>query len=223
MKKTIVIHSGGMDSSICLALAIKEFGANQVLSLSFSYQQRHSTELQQAAKICSTWGVDHLIVSINFLHHLTKNALIDPSMKIVHEKDQPPNTLVEGRNGLMARLGAIHASYIGANSIYMGVIEVDGSQSGYRDCSRKFMDLKQEILRLDLGKPDFEIRTPLVKMSKLETLYLADQLGILEFLREETISCYEGIRHKGCEKCPSCLLRNKAFQDFYDKLTCDQF
>ena len=213
--KAVVIHSGGMDSSLCLALAIREFGKNEVLSLSFLYQQRHSPELEQAAKICREWGVAHKVLPIDCMQEITNNALLDHQMPIQHgHGDNPPNTLVVGRNGLMARLGAIHANHLGAQYIYMGIIEVEGSHSGYRDCSRTYMDLKQELLRIDLNDSLFEIRTPLVKMSKKETMILGYELGILEFLLSETISCYEGIPKKGCNTCPACTLRQEGIFQF---------
>lgn len=214
-KKAIVIHSGGMDSSICLALAMKNFGKNEVLSLSFSYSQRHANELQQAAYICNAWGVDHVVIHIDALKELTDDALMNRNLKIQHETGKPPNTLVIGRNGLMARLGAIHAHHLGAGCIYMGVMGLEGANSGYRDCSREYIDLKEQILRIDLDNPQFEIRTPLVHMNKKESLEVADQLGVLDFLLEETITCYEGIARQGCKECPACLLRNQGIAEFY--------
>lgn len=214
-KQAVVIHSGGMDSSICLALAIREFGKENVLSLSFSYQQRHSNELVQAAKICADWDVDHVVVPVDSLAVITENALIGRTKKIMHLPGESPNTLVVGRNGLMARLGAIHAQHLGAHIIYMGIIQVESDNSGYRDCSRHYMDLKQEILRIDLGDPRFEIRTPVVEMTKKETLELAQEMGILDYLLRETISCYEGIPVNGCRVCPACLLRNEGLRQFY--------
>ena len=213
-KKAVVVHSGGMDSSICLALAIREFGAPHVLSLSFSYQQRHTRELEQAQKICAEWGVDNTVLQIDCLKKITSDALTNPAIPIEHQEGQAPNTLVVGRNGLMARLGAIHAHQLGAQCIYLGVIEVEEWNSGYRDCSRRYMDLMQQIMRIDLGDSDFEIRTPLVKMTKVETLEVAEQLGVLEYLLEETITCYEGIPREGCRKCPACLLRNEGVEQF---------
>ncbi len=216
-KNTVVIHSGGMDSSLCLALAIKEFGKESVLSLSFNYSQRHSNELIQAKKICKDWEVDHTVVHLDCLQEITDNALINYTLKVEDDNKKnkaPPNTLVVGRNGLMARLGSIHADYLGASSIYMGIIGVEGNFSGYRDCSREYMDLKQQILRLDLNNPDFQIRTPLVYMTKKETLELAHKLGILHYLLENTITCYAGIAKEGCTKCPACTLRRKGLEEF---------
>lgn len=213
-KKAIVVHSGGIDSSLCLALAVGEYGAENVLSLSFAYGQRHESELIQAAKICREWCVDHTVVDVSCLKKITENALTNKEIAIQHKEGEPPNTLVVGRNGLMARLAAIHADSLGADVIYMGVIEVEASNSGYRDCSRSYMDKMEEILRVDLGKETFEIRTPLVKMTKFETMELASGLGILDFLWEETISCYEGVRRQGCRVCPACRLRNEGYEAF---------
>lgn len=216
-KKTIVIHSGGMDSSICLALAIQEFGKDSVLSLTFNYNQRHSPEIQQAQKICEDWNVDHTIIDIRCLKAITDNALINPNLAIEEYEYKPPNTLVLGRNGLMARLGAIHADYLGVNSIYMGIIGVDGNFAGYRDCSREYVNLKQQILRMDLGNPHFEIRTPLVLLTKKETLVLAYRLRILEYLLQNTITCYDGLPLQGCRVCPACKLRNNGIQEFAEE------
>lgn len=213
-KKAIVIHSGGMDSSLCLAIAIREFGVNQVLSLSFRYQQRHSHELTQAAKISQEWGVDHAELDINCLAAITNNALINPNLDIIHLPNQAPNTLVIGRNGLMAHIAGIHAENLGAHCLYMGVIEVDGSHSNYRDCNRNYINLAEEKLRLDLDNPNFEIRTPLIKMSKKQTLELANELGILEYLLLETITCYQGLPQVGCQTCPACQLRNRGIHEF---------
>jgi 7-cyano-7-deazaguanine synthase len=213
-KKAVVIHSGGMDSSLCLALAIQEFGAKNVLSLSFHYNQRHTPELEQAAKICKDWNVDHVVLNIDCLQEITSSALMDQTISIQHVQGQTPNTLVVGRNGLMAHVGGIHANHLGAHCLYMGVMELEGSNSGYRDCSRSYMDLQEQILRIDLDDPYFEIRTPLVRMTKKETLELAYQLGILEYLLTHTITCYEGIPQKGCQTCPACLLRNRGLAEF---------
>lgn len=216
-KKAVVVHSGGMDSSICLALAIEEFGAAEILSLSFSYGQRHSNELQQAAKICKHWGVEHRVLNIDCLQEITENALMDSSQEIRRVEKEPPNTLVLGRNGLMARLAGIHANHIQAKVIYMGVIEVEEANSGYRDCSRLYMDKMQEILRLDFDDQNFEIRTPLVFLTKKQTMEKALELGVLEFLLKETVSCYEGIPHLGCEVCPACYLRNEGLKSFLEE------
>ncbi len=217
IKETIVIHSGGMDSSLCLHLAIQEYGRENVLSMSFIYGQRHSLELAQAKKICQDWQVDHTVISLDCLEHITTSALIGHAIAIEHLQHTAPNTLVTGRNGLMARLGAIHAQQLQAKSIFMGVMGCEAANSGYRDCSRSYMDLMQHILRLDLDDPAFEIKTPLVHLTKKQTLFLAYNQGILGYLLNETISCYEGVARQGCKQCPACHLRNEGIRQFIEE------
>lgn len=213
-KKAIVVHSGGMDSSLCLAVAIQEWGPSEVLSLSFTYGQRHSQELERAAKICAQWKVDHVVLDLSCLQQITENSLTRHDIPIEIQPGKPPNSLVVGRNGLMARIAAIHAHSLGAHQIYMGVIEVESANSGYRDCSRNYMDKMQDILRIDLDDSHFEIKTPLVFMTKKETLELGYQLGVLQYLLETTITCYQGIDKAGCGNCPACHLRNEGIIQF---------
>jgi len=215
MKKlAVVVHSGGMDSSLCLALAISEFGADNVLSLSFTYNQRHSIELDRARMISAHFQVEHVELDLTCLSEITESALIGNILSIKHEAGKAPNTLVTGRNGLMARLAAIHANHLGAKCIYMGVMELEAANSGYRDCSRAYMDLVEAALRMDFADPKFEIRTPLVKLNKKESMELGFKLGVLTYLVENTITCYEGIEKEGCLKCPACKLRNQGLKIF---------
>ena len=222
-KKAIVVHSGGMDSSICLALAIEKYGADNVLSMTFTYGQRHTVEVERAEKICADWGVDHVLVNLDCLQQLTESSLIGKKLEIKHEEGKAPNTMVVGRNGLMARIAAIHADHLGAGCVYMGVIELEEANSGYRDCSRRYMDIVQAALRVDFANPDFEIKTPLVFMNKKQTLDAAYQMGKLEYLLETTISCYEGILGYGCGECPACELRNEGVQEFLNHNSDIQF
>lgn len=213
-KEAVVVHSGGMDSSLCLALAIREFSAENVLSLSFDYDQRHSNEIEAAKKICKAWSVEHATVNLDCLAALTEDALTRSAKEIGHDEKGCTTTLVVGRNGLMIRLGAIHAHSIGARCIYTGVMELEALEIGYRDCSKEYIALKQQILRLDLDDPHFEIRTPLIDMNKEDTLRLAKELGVLEFLWENTVTCYRGVQRDGCGDCPACFLRNRGMQAF---------
>jgi 7-cyano-7-deazaguanine synthase len=213
-KEAVVVHSGGMDSSLCLALAVQEFGAKNVLSVSFSYQQRHSVELERAQLISEYFQVDHTEIDLSCLAQITESALIGKTQKIMHAQGKTPNTLVVGRNGLMARVAGIHAHSLGARCIYLGVMELESANSGYRDCSRDYMNLIEKALRLDFSDPQFEIRTPLIQMTKKQTMELGYQLGVLSFLVENTISCYEGVEKEGCLKCPACKLRNEGLKIF---------
>jgi len=156
-------------------------------------------------------------LDISCLNEITENSLTRHSIPISAEIGKAPNSLVVGRNGLMARIAAIHAHQLGAHFISMGVIEVESANSGYRDCSRTYMDKVQDVLRIDLDDPSFEIRTPLVFMTKLETLERGYQLGVLEYLLETTITCYDGIEKQGCMQCPACQLRNEGVLQFLER------
>lgn len=213
-KKAIVVHSGGMDSSICLGLAVEEWGSAHVLSLSFQYGQRHAEELDRAKVVADHLEVDHLSVPVSCFSSLTHNALLDSTVPIEHQVGVAPNTLVVGRNGFMMRMSAVHGHSLGCRRIYLGIIEVESANSGYRDCSRVYADKMEDILRLDLNDPDFQIITPLVFMTKKQTLEVAYRLGILSFLLETTITCYEGLDKVGCRSCPACKLRNQGLLQF---------
>lgn len=208
------MHSGGMDSSICLAYAVKKFGADAVLSIGFQYGQRHSGELEKAQQICAAWQVDHTVLKIDFLQQITENSLLNHNIPMSNKRDMLSNALVVGRNGLMARIAAIHAQHLQASEVYLGVIGVEEANSGYRDCSRSYMDKLQDILRIDLASEEFSLKTPLVHMTKKETMDFANELGVLRFLLENTISCYEGLPNEGCMVCPACFLRNEGIHEY---------
>ncbi len=212
--EAIVLHSGGMDSSLCLASAVQTHGARTVLSLGFDYGQRHGDELERAERIAAHFGVRRHVVEVGCYRWLTRNALMDAGIPIAHVDGEAPNTLVVGRNGLMLRLAAILADQIGTRILYAGVIGVEAANSGYRDCTRDYVDRVEALLRIDLGDDDFEVRTPLVDMTKAETMEFGFQLGCLEVLLDETVTCYEGIPHAGCGVCPACKLRNEGLVKF---------
>ena len=221
-KDVIVIHSGGFDSSLCLYLAIKKFGAEKTLSLSFDYQQRTRSELKAAKKICSDWNVDHQIISLDFYQQITNNALISTNIDIKQTENSEANTLVVGRNGLMARLAAILADQLGTENIMLGILPYDEEHGpGYRDCTRSYMNKMEEILQIDLGNDNFKILTPLASSvigkssGKLQAVQKAHKEGVLSYLLNNTITCYEGIPLNGCGTCPSCTCKNEALKEFY--------
>lgn len=218
IKHAIVILSGGMDSAICLSLAVRNFGAEYVVAITFDYGQRHVSEKQAAIQIARYFEVEHICINLPFFNELTTNALLDHNLPLMQNGNESnkisPNTLVTGRNGLFSRLGAIHAHYRGACHLFIGVLGLEASNSGYRDCSREYFDLMEKVLRIDLGTDQFWIHTPLVHMTKKETLDLAKELNSLKFILENSITCYEGIKEFGCGQCSACQLRNDGIKQF---------
>lgn len=215
-KHAVVILSGGMDSAICLALCVKNFGYQHTSAITFDYGQRHQNEKESAKIIAKHFKVDQVTIDLPFFSQLTTNALIDHQRSLVEAQEEfaSPNTLVVGRNGLFARLGAIYAHHIKASHLFLGVLGLEAANSGYHDCSRKYFDLMEQILRIDLGTENFWIHTPLVDMTKKETLELAASLESLEFILENSITCYDGIKGIGCQKCAACVLRNTGIKEY---------
>lgn len=211
---SIVLHSGGMDSSLCLYLAAKQYGEDRVLSLGFQYGQRHAPELTAAETIASHFGIRRVVISVPPLPGWETSSLLAHSIPI-HIEGMCPNSIVRGRNGLFLMMAAPLAHTVGAHELVIGVMEREGSYSGYPDCSREYIDRVQAVVRLDLQDSSFSIQTPLIQMSKADTMRLADDCGVLDYLLEKTVTCYNGISAVGCQECPSCRLRNQGIIEFY--------
>lgn len=211
--EAVVVLSGGQDSATCLALAVKKYGADHVAAITFKYGQRHQIETRFARRLAKRFGVAaHQVVSMDFYRHLTTNALMDPTAKIERRTGAScPTTVVEGRNALFLLAAGVWAKSLGAKVLYTGVSQADFS--GYPDCRRVFIRAQQRMMRLAMEWP-FRIVTPFMDMSKADEWALAAKLGILDVIKNETVTCYNGVPGAGCGTCPSCLLRNRGLREF---------
>lgn len=214
--KAVVVLSGGQDSATALALAVKKFGAEDVAAVTFEYGQRHSLETRFAKRLARRFGIAaHKVLKLDFYRHLTTNALMSPDAPIKKRKGAScPTTVVEGRNAFFLLAAAVWAKELGATRIYTGVSETDFS--GYPDCRAAFIRSQQRTIRLALEWP-VKIVTPFMKMSKADEWALAEKLGILDVIENETLTCYNGIPGKGCGKCPACCLRNRGYDEFLNR------
>lgn len=209
--KAVVVLSGGQDSATCLALAVGKYGANEVAAVTFAYGQRHTVETRFARKLAKRFGIAlHKVVRLGFYKDLTTNALMDRTTEIRPGRTCP-NTVVEGRNAIFLQLASVWAKTLGATAVYTGVSEAD--YSGYPDCRKAFVKAQEKSIRLALDYP-IEIVTPFIHKTKAEEWALADRLGILDVIRNETVTCYNGIPGEGCGECPACKLRNRGYRDF---------
>ena len=213
MMNAVVVLSGGQDSATCLALAVKRHGADGVAAITFEYGQRHSLETKYAKRLAKRFGIVlHKVVKMDFYRHLTSNALMSKDAPIERKKGAScPTTVVEGRNAFFLLSAAVWAKEIGATEIYTGVSEAD--YSGYPDCRAAFVRSQQKTIRLALEWP-VKIVTPFMRMSKADEWALAERLGILGVIENETLTCYNGIPGAGCGKCPACKLRNQGYSEF---------
>ena len=211
--KAVVVLSGGQDSATCLALAVRKHGADRVAAITFEYGQRHSLETKYAKRLAKRFGIVlHKVIKMDFYRRLTSNALMSKDAPIERKKGAScPTTVVEGRNAFFLLAAAVWAKEIGATEIYTGVSEAD--YSGYPDCRAAFVRSQQKTIRLALEWP-VKIVTPFMRMSKSDEWALAERLGILGVIENETLTCYNGIPGAGCGKCPACKLRNRGYSEF---------
>lgn len=211
--KAVVVLSGGQDSATCLALAVRKYGAENVAAITFRYGQRHALETKYARRLAKRFGIaEHKVVSLDFYGSLTSNALMSKTAKIERKRGAAcPTTVVEGRNAFFLLAAAVWAKELGATDLYTGVSEAD--YSGYPDCRAVFIRAQQKAIRLALLHP-VRIVTPFMHMSKADEWALAERLGILEVIANETLTCYNGIPGRGCGKCPACKLRNRGYAEF---------
>ena len=211
--KAVVVLSGGQDSATALALAVRRFGASGVAAITFSYGQRHAVEVKYARRLARRFGIAaHKVVAFGFYGDLTTNALLDPTARIGRRRGSKcPSTVVEGRNAFFLLAASVWAKTLGATEVHMGVSEAD--YSGYPDCRAEFVRAQARAIRLALDYP-IRVVTPFMHMTKAEEWALADRLGILDVIRGETVTCYNGIPGDGCGKCPACRLRRRGYAEF---------
>lgn len=207
----LIVYSGGQDSTTCLFWALKHFA--HVEALTFIYGQKHVEEVNVAKRIAEEAGVKWHVMDVSFIGKLGRNSLTDTSIVMDQEKpvDGPPNTFVPGRNLFFISIAAVFARERGINHLVTGVSQTD--YSGYPDCRDAF--IKSLNVSLNLGMDEqFVIHTPLMWIDKAQTWELADQLGVLDLIRTQTLTCYNNIPGDGCGHCPACKLRREGLEKY---------
>jgi 7-cyano-7-deazaguanine synthase len=213
-KKAVVLYSGGLDSTTCMAIAKAD--GFELYAMSFAYGQRHSIELEKAREYAPRTGaVDHQVVEFD-LRQFGGSAL-------TADLDVPKDQLVEGvipityvpaRNTIFLSFALGWAEVLGAHDIYIGVNALD--YSGYPDCRPEFISAFENMANLATragveGDNPYTIHTPLIQLSKAEIIRTGLDLGVDYRL---THSCYDptpaGV---ACGRCDSCLLRLKGFRE----------
>lgn len=209
MKKAVCIISGGMDSTLCAYMA--KHAGYEIIALHFDYNQRTMKKEREAFyQICADLGVSKsLVLDVSFIAHIGGSALTDTSIDVPKNSlgEDIPITYVPYRNGIFLSIAASLAEKEGAEAIYIGVIEADGS--GYPDCTSEFIDKMTAVINEGTAiKTKIEIKTPLVNLTKADIVQKA-----LEFKvpLELTWSCYES-EEEACGQCDSCLLRLRGFK-----------
>ena len=212
--RALVVLSGGQDSTTCLFWAKKHF--KEVYALSFLYGQKHAHEVSLAEAIAREAGVHFDKMDVGFIGRLDHNALTDPSMPMDSEKPAggPPNTFVPGRNLFFLGIAAVCARERGIRHLVTGVSQTD--YSGYPDCRDSFIRSFNVSLNLAMDE-QFVIHTPLMWLDKCQTWALADELGVLDLVRNRTLTCYNGVPGDGCGHCPACKLRRQGLEQYLEE------
>ncbi len=211
-KKAVVLLSGGLDSTTCLALAKSQGFA--CYALSFSYGQRHRSELLAAARIAQHYQVvEHKIVPLDtelFRHSALTDSRID--VPEFEESTEIPVTYVPARNTIFLSMALAFAESIGARDIYIGASSVDYSH--YPDCRPEFIEAFQVLANLATkagvtGNP-FTVHAPLQYLSKVKTIELGISLQVDYSL---SVSCYQANdAGQACGHCDSCAFRKRGFE-----------
>jgi len=204
--KALVLLSGGQDSATCLAVAKARY--QNVETICFDYGQRHRIEINQARQLAAEAGVPFFVQKLELLKDLTENALTRDDIAIDHQTGSLPSTFVPGRNLIFLTVAAIYAYPKGIRTLYTGICQTD--YSGYPDCREKFVKSLTKTLNLAM-ETTFTIETPLMSLTKAETVLLMQQMGNLEWYTQSH-TCYEGKR-PACGICPACKLRLKGFEE----------
>ena len=216
--KALVLFSGGLDSTVCLALAVREYGAEEVLALSIYYGQKHQKEMEASERIAAFYGVKRVTLDLGEIFKDSNCTLLQGATEeIPHEEyaaqlektdGAPVNTYVPFRNGLFLSSAAAIALSNGCEVIYYGAHADDAAGSAYPDTSAEFNQAVSDAIYIGSGKV-LRVVAPFIHASKAGVVKTGTELKV-PF--ELTWSCYEG-HEKACGVCGTCRDRIRAFRE----------
>lgn len=213
-EKCVVLLSGGLDSTTCLAVARDQ--GYECYTLSIDYGQRHVAELQASANIADKLSHHpHQVVRVD-LSAIGGSALTDDDIEVPEygeSNDAIPVTYVPARNTIFLSTALAYAEVVGADAIFIGVTAVD--YSGYPDCRAEYIDAFAKMANLatraGVEGQQMHIITPLIDLDKAEIIKLGHALGVDYGL---TVSCYNANANgEACGHCDSCHYRQKGFSE----------
>lgn len=220
--KALVLSSGGVDSTTCIALAVNKYGKENVVTASLYYGQKHDKELECARKIAEYYEVKHIEEDISNVMKYAKDVctLVKGGKDIEHlsyaeqiEKNGTGRvaTYVPFRNGLFLSIAAAYADSIFPNEeveIYYGAHADDSAGQAYADCSPEFADAMNKAINIGTYEK-ISICRPLINLNKAEVVKIGLDLKVPYHL---TWSCYEGEK-EACGRCGTCIDRLNAFKE----------
>ncbi|CAL4324438.1 7-cyano-7-deazaguanine synthase QueC [Buchnera aphidicola] len=211
--KALVIFSGGQDSTTCLIQARKKY--EEVHAITFNYGQRHQQEIKVAVDLIKIINIyKHKIINISNLNKLFLSSLTNKNLFSKKKKNNfsdLPDTFVPGRNILFLILSSIYSYNHNIQDIILGVNQIDFS--GYPDCRSEFINSINSSIKLGMSYP-FLLKTPLINLNKSEIWALSDFYNQTSLIMHYTLTCYNGIKGKGCDKCKACQIRNTGYKEW---------
>lgn len=214
--KALVLFSGGVDSTTCLAMAINTYGKENVICLSISYGQKHNKELEAASNIIAYYGVKSLTLDLANIFAMSDCSLLSQSnqlipkqsyaMQLKETQGDSVSTYVPFRNGLFLSAAASIALSNHCDYIYYGAHMDDAAGNAYPDCSITFYDAIAKSIYEGSGKK-LKVAAPFISFNKTEIIKKGLSLSVPY---ELTWSCYEG-GETPCGKCGTCIDRKQAF------------
>lgn len=216
--KALVLFSGGLDSSVCLGLAVKEYGADEVLALSIFYGQKHKKEMEASEKVAAFYGVKRVTLDLGEIFAGSTCSLLEGADKeIPHEEyseqlkkteGAPVSTYVPFRNGLFLSSAAAVAISHGCEAIYYGAHADDAAGCAYPDTSEEFNSAMSQAVYIGSGKA-LRVIAPFIRCTKADVVRIGTGIGVPFGV---TWSCYEG-NEKACGVCGTCRDRRRAFEE----------
>ncbi|MCC8141739.1 MAG: 7-cyano-7-deazaguanine synthase QueC [Lachnospiraceae bacterium] len=214
--RALVLSSGGVDSTTCLALAIEKYGTKNVTALSIVYGQKHEREIRASEEVAAYYQVEHLCLDLTDIYAYSDCSLLAHSdqeipkesyAKQLEKSDgSPVSTYVPFRNGLFLSAAAGVALSKDCGVIYYGAHSDDAAGNAYPDCSDEFAQAMGQAIFIGSGQ-QLTLEVPFVDKTKAEVVKEGLRLGVPY---ELTWSCYEG-GEKPCGICGTCRDRAQAF------------
>jgi len=208
IENTVVLYSGGLDSTVLLYLCRKAFG--NVVAMHFSYGSKHnSREKAAATAICAKTKIKLIFIDLPFINELFESDLLESGGEIpegYYTEENMKKTVVPFRNGIMLSIATGYAGSIGAQRV--AIAAHHGDHAIYPDCRGVFLSRMQDTMVLGLGRR-IQLFAPFFPLSKAALVQIGVSLGV-PF--EMTYSCYKG-GEKHCGKCGTCMERKEAFKD----------
>lgn len=215
--KKVVLLSGGLDSTTCLAVALQDCAPEEVLAVNMFYGQKHDREMNSAREIAKYYNVRLIELNLSDIFSMSDCSLLKHSKNDIPEESYseqlkktngcPVSTYVPFRNGLMLSAAASIAVSVGATKIYYGAHADDAAGNAYPDCSPEFTMYLNNAIYSGTGN-QVEIIAPFIMKNKAEIVKEGLRLKVPY---KKTWSCYEGGEHP-CGKCGTCIDRKKAFE-----------